>query len=559
MSAFSQVYYNVTGDVHQSKTNLFISQGYRPIDISVSGNPPDVRYAAIWIRNETSVKFMLHHGKTAAEYKSLSAIYLARGMRPARISVTGPRDHAIFAGIWDSTMISEAAIDIQHDNLSAFLNDRTAWMFKEYGTYPSDRRYAVIFYTGSTTLNTWAWFDSDNWNTNLRRIAFCDWRAPANWTCVSATANENGLYCVTFANIETGETWSNTRLSSAQLEAGLATLRNRQMTPYCLQAYGGSYTLVGAKLNPARPRQMSVFANPATHGWTDPAKVTQNIDTAMEQFMKLHSVRYGQIAIGRKGTVLLARSYSWTGSPHQISTTDRMLLASVSKAFTCALVQKAYDDGKLTPDTKAFDVLGIRDAHDVREQSITIKQIVDHRAGFSTNNQDDPVFQGRQVAAAINTFGKPVTAEDYVGWVAYHHDLAYDPGTQYEYSNLGYVILSEVLRRAYGYTNYYTLLKDKILDPEGLDVQLWTTRGDTHYDDSMAAEGKWVGPSAINLDNDGPMPDIYGGDGMVKEACMGASSLAATASGLVKFAGKHGMFCPFSIPDFWLLTSEPSG
>jgi len=83
----------------------------------------------------------------------------------------------------------------------------------------------------------------------------------------------------------------------------------------------------------------------------------------------------------------------------------------------------------------------------------------------------------------------------------------------------------------------WTSSRGSILD--GLDVQLWTTAAQDHASDPVSQENILTGPSALQPQSDAPVACIFGGDGMVKEAAVGPSSLASSASTLVKFLAKH--------------------
>lgn len=129
----------------------------------------------------------------------------------------------------------------------------------------------------------------------------------------------------------------------------------------------------------------------------------------------------------------------------------------------------------------------------------------------------------------------------------YARKLDYDPGTlactdpnthakTYCYSNQGYIILASLVEKVSGKA-YMDFIKDPTLN--GLDVQLWTTAAQDHVSDPVTQENILTGPSALQPQSDALVAAIFGGDGMVKEAAVGPSSLSSSASTLVKFLAKH--------------------
>jgi hypothetical protein len=95
-----QFYYGVTTDQHQNNFNTLSATGYRMISLSVYGQPPDHRYAAVWV-NRTEPLYSAIHEASAAAYQSFFDTQTANGYVSIIITVTGPPSAPIFAGVME--------------------------------------------------------------------------------------------------------------------------------------------------------------------------------------------------------------------------------------------------------------------------------------------------------------------------------------------------------------------------------------------------------------------------------------------------------------------------
>jgi len=151
-------------------------------------------------------------------------------------------------------------------------------------------------------------------------------------------------------------------------------------------------------------------------------------------------------------------------------------LASLSKAITGTCVATLVRDGKLTFETplasalrKFFAANG--NPIDSRTPSITIAQLLQHRSGI----------------AGKTSGGDPATGSILVGFLASHsaasppgaaffssvfqRRLIHDPGTAFDYSNAGYLVLGAVIEEATGKA-YASYCRDAVLTPEGATGEL---------------------------------------------------------------------------------------
>ncbi len=171
--------------------------------------------------------------------------------------------------------------------------------------------------------------------------------------------------------------------------------------------------------------------------WTgtgEPHPALKGMDAAVQAFMQHNSVRAGTVAVSKNGVLRFTRAYTWAlqghGSSYPIAQPWSIFrLASVSKVFTCAAIQAAYDANLVTPSTRVFPLLGITrkalasQTVDPYIKSVTVQNLVDHAGGWNDHNavtkggvtipssHFDPVFKMRYIARALQLPG-PVGKRD---------------------------------------------------------------------------------------------------------------------------------------------------
>ena len=199
---------------------------------------------------------------------------------------------------------------------------------------------------------------------------------------------------------------------------------------------------------------------------------------------------------------------SWSGltwaEPGRPNTqpSSTFLLASVSKIFTEAAIQSLADaellDLNMTPWTYfgGYPWQGTP-LNDSRMENITIQQLLDHYAGFNLSfDAGDITYGMREVSQSLNKSSPPNISE----CVYYLRDFALhtNPGENYSYSNVGYLVLSAVVETITKLP-YLDFIHAKISS----DVQLWHTNASYHTTDIVTQETWQTGQSAVT-------PSIYG-------------------------------------------------
>jgi len=171
------------------------------------------------------------------------------------------------------------------------------------------------------------------------------------------------------------------------------------------------------------------------------------------------------IAVVRGGRIVFARAYGKASETMPVaSPTLPYQIASISKQFTGAALLLLAEDGKLSLDDMVSKyVPGITEG-----DHITIRQLLSHTSGLQDYWPQDYSFKA---------MATPITPQGIVDrWAKKPLDFA--PGTQWQYSNTGYVVAGMIVEKVAGQP-LLAFLQQRVFKPLGI----------TAYDQDLA-----VGP-----------------------------------------------------------------
>ena len=195
-------------------------------------------------------------------------------------------------------------------------------------------------------------------------------------------------------------------------------------------------------------------------------------DSVMTAFLRENSLSGGAVAIARNGKLVYSRGYgladreAGTVVPH-----DALFrVASVSKAVTAVTILHLVERGEIGLDDAAFPLLDHLPApsgttEDARLTQITVRNLLQHTAGWSVAESGDPMFMSRIIADALGT-PAPASAEDIVRYMR-GRPLDFDPGARFEYSNFGFNVLGRVIE-AVTRRPYEEYVRSEVLAPLGI-------------------------------------------------------------------------------------------
>ena len=161
--------------------------------------------------------------------------------------------------------------------------------------------------------------------------------------------------------------------------------------------------------------------------------------------------------IAKDGTPVFAQAYGLADRARKIPNTlqTRFRIGSMNKMFTAVSILQLAQAGKL----KLTDPLGkfVPDYpnKDVASK-VTIEQLLTHAGG--TGDFFGPEFDAHRLELR--------TLDDYVKLFG-TRALAFEPGSKYEYSNYGFILLGVVIERVSG-ESYYDYVRKHVYAPAGM-------------------------------------------------------------------------------------------
>ena len=204
---------------------------------------------------------------------------------------------------------------------------------------------------------------------------------------------------------------------------------------------------------------------------------TRRFDASINRFMRYWGIRGGSFALMRNDSLLYAKGYGYANTQDSIPCEVKNIfrVASVSKLLTAVAVMHLDETKQLSTQDFVFGEEGILndtlflDYRDKKIKQITVEHLLRHTGGFS-NPHGDAAFNMELVAQFLDK-PLPLSMDDLVLY-ATKNRLRAVPGGRFNYSNLGYIVLSKVIEKVSGMP-YETYIKDSILAPVGCyDIHL---------------------------------------------------------------------------------------
>ncbi|HYX05496.1 MAG TPA: serine hydrolase domain-containing protein [Bacteroidales bacterium] len=287
--------------------------------------------------------------------------------------------------------------------------------------------------------------------------------------------------------------------------------------------------------SPVQSKAVSYQLNNKLSDYTE----TKNIDLLVTNLLEKDGIKGASVAISYQSKLVYAKGFGYANieTKEKVKPKHLFRIASVSKLITAVAIMKLVEDGKLHLFEHVFGPLGILndpaylDYSDKRFEDITVDQLLHHTAGWGPD-QYDPLFLPQQVAKIMDVSSPP----DIPTTIAYtlKQGLRFKPGTIYHYSNIGYVILGQVIAKVSG-MDYEDYVTSAILHPIGVyDMHI----GKNFYIDKAPNEVTYYDteeqPLSLSLDGSNTyVPAPYGGNNI--EALSAAGGWIASASGLLQF------------------------
>ena len=225
------------------------------------------------------------------------------------------------------------------------------------------------------------------------------------------------------------------------------------------------------------------------------AELTEKINDLVQEYVKL-DIFSGIVLVAEKGDISFHKAYGLSNREKNIPNSVNTLfdIGSMNKTFTSIVIKQLAEEGKIDLNDNLTKFLsGFKDPN---TNKITINHLLDHESGFGdyhTPGYFDLPLNERKLGAIVER--------------AKSYQLNFEPGTEQDYSNLGYVILGAVIEKVTG-KSYFDNVQERIVTPLNLKN---TYLNDFDNLETRIAIGYYYTPLGILVENkpiqDTPNPD----------------------------------------------------
>ena len=247
---------------------------------------------------------------------------------------------------------------------------------------------------------------------------------------------------------------------------------------------------------------------------------TDLLDKSFERFREQNFLKGLAVAIVKDERLIYAKGYGYSDVEARIQTSPFHLfrIASVSKLITATAIMKLVEGGKIKLESKVFGKYGILNNEkylkikDKRLENITVRNLLNHSGGW-TQKYGDIAFLPKIVSDQTGD-PLPLNIGSYIKFVTSKR-LHFEPGSASAYSNLGYMILGEVIATV-SKISYEKYVQENILKPAHIyDMQL----GGSFEDEKLSNEVRYYQPEDAQPveafdGTESMVPKVYGSTNM---------------------------------------------
>ncbi len=165
----------------------------------------------------------------------------------------------------------------------------------------------------------------------------------------------------------------------------------------------------------------------------------------------------GTVLVAKNGTAVFSEAYGLADREHRIpnSLNTRFRMGSMNKMFTAVAILQLVSAGKVKLDDPLVRYLPDYPNAELAKK-VTISHLLSHMGG--TGDFFGPQFDGNRLQLR--------RYEDYIRLFGIR-PVRFEPGTRFEYSNYGFIILGAVIERVTG-QSYYDYVRDYVYKPANM-------------------------------------------------------------------------------------------
>ena len=255
----------------------------------------------------------------------------------------------------------------------------------------------------------------------------------------------------------------------------------------------------------------------------------QDLDDVVRGWIDKQHVPAAAIAVVKDGALIKAEGYGLADVENRIPARAHTVfkIGSISKQFIATGIMLLVQDGRIAVDDNVSKHL---DGTPRTWEAITLRHLLTHTSGLG---REAPGFDASRVQPDIDVIK-----------TAYPTALAAAPGEKFEYSNLGYFVLAEVIHRVSG-KSWGDFLSERVFTPLGM-----TATRVTSLTDIVPNRARGYAWNAGRLQNEDDWPAVRASGAFLSTALdLAKWEVALSGDQILKATMKHEMWTPVRLND----------
>ena len=187
------------------------------------------------------------------------------------------------------------------------------------------------------------------------------------------------------------------------------------------------------------------------------AQMAKEMESHMRKLAEA-DVFSGTVLLAKDGQVIFKGAYGTANkdfnAPNRIDT--KFNLGSMNKMFTAVAIAQLVERGKLSLDDPLAKFMPDFPSKDAAEK-IKIKHLLSHTAGLGSYFNRKFQESSRELYRTVDEMLK----------LAQDEKMAFKPGTRWQYSNTGMLVLGKVIEKASG-QDFFEYIRENIYKPAGM-------------------------------------------------------------------------------------------
>jgi CubicO group peptidase (beta-lactamase class C family) len=215
----------------------------------------------------------------------------------------------------------------------------------------------------------------------------------------------------------------------------------------------GDGKVVGLGVDPARPPSDLPKAEALT-----PEQIAESLDGFVDR-LAARDAFSGTVLLAKDGKVLLTKAVGIANRDFDVPVTldTKFNLGSMNKMMTAVACLQLVEQGKLSLDDPIGKYLGDDWLPQVDKSQVKVRHLLTHTSGLGSYFTEEFDRSSRALYRTVDDW-KPLVRDE---------TLAFEPGTQWSYSNTGMLIAGAVVEKASG-SDYYDYVRAHITGPAGM-------------------------------------------------------------------------------------------